>query len=1124
MPKRIIDDANPPVVWRNSTFTWKRLVGNKWVKRQQTVSMFLTQAEINRGITLEDKAKGYWTIKMEKLEMESGLVTSDYSFKFTALPTPVPPRRIRTRIKMKHFVFDLADEVKQSWDTRTGKCVFDYLIYKYKDVPGFKKKMTYKYLNALFRCDICPDEVNPLEQGVSIEQLRKFCDDVSINMYAFDEDENYIEFYEPATTKTNKGKPLVFRIFNDHFYPIEDKTKRDSLTAKAVAIKKNINCSMVKQPKKISTPEPPTTYNLINPETKLDLDERNKFALREVFTREQIPFPIKPKNFSYKDGSIQHILIGTDLIMTSEIDPISKYLMENMFEGRYQGENMSTLLYKLWEQTYPNCFNQNPMQSTYNIGVYNALRTQGVKTRTHYGLTGEEHLHYLEKVDISPNNVIFEDEPTIPPKIITREATSMDKWVGIEPKPTIEKNVLPDIVDLDDRTIIQKLLDDGVAKCYDIEKCYSSLILNPMDIWIKLDFDSELEPYEEMEGDLDRGLYFVETNDLTLLHMSNWYSNKILDYAKSEGIEFKIIYQIIDCSDDFYHDITGEDIDKIDFFKPFLDRVLSIDLEDKDVEKSAKKLLINQITGLLGKTKSSVSNVGLHNTANGVWDRILKDIDRKGVNPNELCVEELEVDDKKLWVYGSNYKTDRYTDNIPMYIQILDWSNILLHQLQKRVGGTCIYRKTDCIVMVGGRELELDEKTSETSNWGKPRKEDMVRARNLNFKYIMRYDRHIPTPTIKENWKVFYELTDSNQAEAIVKTFLEQGGGLIEGRAGTGKTFVIKEAIRLGLLDDDEKFRWCFTNKASRNLGGITIHKALGLGRDLRVAKPLLDFYTNSTNRWVVIDEIGMIGKELWEVIQFVKYYTGINFILLGDFRQVPPVEERDFDEILEDMDYFNHPTIKYLANNNKCELTTMKRYDEDLWNYAEQVSLNIKKGVERDMIIDSVEKLINVRNICYSNRVRKAINNTCQAYMIEKVPYKFIPYEGNDGKYRYNAYIYNGLPVMAIEGIKDLNICNSDEFVVKSFTDTHITLDYIADEIEDIVIKVEEFHSKFVVNYCSTTHKVQGLTIEEDLLIWESVFMDKKILYTAITRARRLNQVHNPIVEIELKEEDWVL
>jgi hypothetical protein len=56
-------------------------------------------------------------------------------------------------------------------------------------------------------------------------------------------------------------------------------------------------------------------------------------------------------------------------------------------------------------------------------------------------------------------------------------------------------------------------------------------------------------------------------------------------------------------------------------------------------------------------------------------------------------------------------------------------------------------------------------------------------------------------------------------------------------------------------------------------------------------------------------------------------------FLLIGDNKQLPPVEDEDID------DYFNHPAVKYLANGNRNILTVLKRFDETLYNYLKDVT-----------------------------------------------------------------------------------------------------------------------------------------------------------------------------------------
>jgi hypothetical protein len=72
---------------------------------------------------------------------------------------------------------------------------------------------------------------NPLETGVSIAMLRKFCNRYRCSMYAYDADDELVEFYKPDgfdTENHHHKAPLIFRCWNKHFYPIEDEKERKS--------------------------------------------------------------------------------------------------------------------------------------------------------------------------------------------------------------------------------------------------------------------------------------------------------------------------------------------------------------------------------------------------------------------------------------------------------------------------------------------------------------------------------------------------------------------------------------------------------------------------------------------------------------------------------------------------------------------------------------------------------------------------------------------------------------------------------------------------------------------------------------------------------------------------------
>ena len=1149
-----------PISFENYKLTWKRQ-GKRGRPQNKSYIYTGTQTEEDRqkGITVEMKAMDFFRIKRQIIESESGNISSD--FNIIAVRTKnkrgaiTPSKTVNIKKQaMRQYVYELDGEIPQDWDTRTGKCVFDYLIYRFKNENGFKKGMNYSDLNNIFKSDFVAEEENPLISGVSIEQLKKFCDYYKTRMYAYDEDCKEIECYTPTKVIRNKI-PLIFRLFNNHFYPIEDKDERYRLSHQGNGTnntfsKKSLMFVKKKRP----------TYNIIAPESELDLEGRNNFILSHIYKRNTLPYPIKPANISFSAGSFNYIILENDYIMSSPICEISKKMFKTLYNEEYQGENITSLLYRIWSDIYTYDIQRHSLQSTYNVAVYDALHADSVKYRTHLGMTDEEHLKYLE---VLPKRLSEVSEKLVKKADYTKALSckkplerekkvigEMDKYIikkaGFIESEKVAKYCINVIIDnifseyknplTDDvleeplnaevlknplkaeYRVIDELLDNGGAVSYDIEKCYSSLILNPMDTWIRFDFESELEPYKEQgKAELLRGLYFCETYDLTVLHQSNWYSNKIVDYAKSEGIDFKITYQIIDKTGDTFKEKYTENgkektktMLKSDYFKRYIDKVLSLKIEDKEIERDVKKSLINLLTGILGKTQKHIAKVGVHNELESIWEKIQTQVNTPLC---EISLRELsfsEEEDKKLWIYGLNNSYELYENSLPMYIQILDWSNILLHRMIKEVGGKCIYRKTDCIVAIGGNKLIIPERKGETDGWGKARYEKIDMVKRFNFTKIRNGDRHIKKPEFIA-WKTYDEFKDSDQWEDIIKILIKDGGGLIEGRAGVGKTHIIKQAIKEGIIENDATCRWCFTNKASRNLDGITIHSALSINIITGESSPSkLNYY--KTKKHIIIDEIGMINKALWKQIQLVKKLCGCIFILLGDYRQLPPIE---IEEITDDMGYFNHPTVKYLANNNRCDLTVRKRYDELLWNFAELVCSGQVLEIPNYKNIYSEEDIINVRNICFTNNSRHRINNTCMAYKIKTMAYKYLPYIGNYNKQAYNAYIYEGLPIMATSTNSKLNIMNSDEFIVNSYDDNNMNITEV--RFDDTIggtldIALSDFHKLFVVNYCATTHKSQGLTIKnQPLLIWENHIMDKKLVYTAITRATLYENVFRP-------------
>jgi ATP-dependent exoDNAse (exonuclease V) alpha subunit len=254
-----------------------------------------------------------------------------------------------------------------------------------------------------------------------------------------------------------------------------------------------------------------------------------------------------------------------------------------------------------------------------------------------------------------------------------------------------------------------------------------------------------------------------------------------------------------------------------------------------------------------------------------------------------------------------------------------------------------------------------------------------------------------------------------------------------------------------------------------------------------------------------------MIGRDLWSRLCLLKQeLPHLIFLLLGDEKQIPPVEQNTIK------DYFNHPAVKYICNYNKNILNVRKRYDEILYNLLEDVD---------NIDITKYPKLITDRNICYYNKTRIRINKMWNdKYKKEGdlfLPKPIAKSTDDDDKIKLtqDMYIYENMPIIAMRTKWDkeegLLFANSETFNICCIENEYIGIfnerpdENGEKEAYNLSIPIEEFNKYFLMNYCSTTHKAQGETITENFTIYDWDAMDTKLRYTALSRAKKIDQVY---------------
>jgi len=983
---------------------------NSFIHRKETTLTAVGKKNIDYVIN------NYIERQIDRLIKDSKIVSVKVEDKDYVVTEIKREKTDKKSIKMKHAqALNLDGEEVQFWDTGKGRCVYDFLIWRYSNIKGCKKICTDEKLDELFSKYINEkdEEIivsNPQEDGVCVYQLINFCEAVGCRMYAMDENMNILHLHTPLNINKS-ASPLMYKVKNNHLYAIMD-------------------CKSTAAKYRKTKGESKTNMNYENKETKnkeeveiviVETDKPSMEFMLDTMIKEGIE--INNKNISFNDSGVASFTLNKKKYIFNEDDSVKnaqKIMKAN--EKEYSGETTHTLLANLLENNYK-------QKSICNPHTYKTLVAENTKYRTHYGIVGNH----------------TEEE-------------------------------------------IRQLVESGDAIPYDIAKCYTACISDPYDNWMFLDFNDEWAPYD---GTLKTGLYYIETDDMTLFTGSNIYSNKIIELGIKEGIELTITKQLI-----------PKYIQDKDYYSKLLDEIHTICKGDKDLKKS----LINIITGFLGKHKTTKYFPKLTTDPTVVWN----DFCSPEYHENETFAYKYE----NYYIYGYKKNFKKAEINIPHYIQIVDWSNMRLYNMIKKSGGECLFRKTDCAVILNG-SLQTGDKIGDYRICELPKKLGMMRPVEER-----KLDKEIIDCT---SWGFVDSINDSDQVEEVFDLLMKTKALLNVSRAGTGKTWNCLEVEKrfMKRMKNPKVIKLAFTNKASMNMGGKTIHKFLKLNKEGKFKLSWLNSLRNNTLLFI-IDEISMIGSYLWRRLVELKKYLGNSayFILCGDYRQAQPVEN-------DSVDYFNSEAVKYLSNNTRIEFVVRKRYDEDLWDFAEDVyerdytNYDLVKRIHKD----DLEFLSKSANICYYNSTRKSLNTRINNYVAKSKQNKInIPYIHNkeseipeNKALQQDVIVYEGLPIMAIKTHsenKSVKCVNNESFVVENIDDD-ITMSStrINEEGEEykhtITCKQEDFHNLFVMKYCSTTHKNQGDTIDKDIVIFDYACMDKNLKYTAITRAKKLSQIH---------------
>jgi len=148
-------------------------------------------------------------------------------------------------------------------------------------------------------------------------------------------------------------------------------------------------------------------------------------------------------------------------------------------------------------------------------------------------------------------------------------------------------------------------------------------------------------------------------------------------------------------------------------------------------------------------------------------------------------------------------------------------------------------------------------------------------------------------------------------------------------------------------------------------------------------------------------------------------------------------------------------------------------------------------------------------KNICYLNSTRIKVNTDCCNQFTKDKRYETVEFKYDNKKETYK--VCQNMPVLATTNLKDKNIFNTMEFVIEKIEGNKF-------KVNNEWFDKKEFSESFIPSFCVTVYKYKGADINEPYNIHDVNRMDKKQIYTALSRTTKMEYIHVNNKEINNK------
>jgi hypothetical protein len=579
------------------------------------------------------------------------------------------------------------------------------------------------------------------------------------------------------------------------------------------------------------------------------------------------------------------------------------------------------------------------------------------------------------------------------------------------------------------------------------------------------------------------GMYYIITENCFPLRGCGWYFEPLVKYCLNE--------KLITLNDIKIEFIPSRTLAN-DHFQEVIDTLLTAFESDINLQKKS----VNAYIGLMGRMKRTATSTKFNLKPEGAAEWLSNENNK---SKDVMIINEILANGEILYkgIFSQDITTE--STNYPIYSMILQMEALELHTLENIIinkGGIPLDRNTDAIRYTRKTEIDISSYYWDKNQTVLKYQEEM--SKPLMVEKLAKLNRpdngSIDKFSLNWNIQYDYQTTVEEKANEIIKN---NTSCHIDGRAGTGKTYLVNEIIKQIEAHGKKCYKFSPTNKAARLINGQTIHSLYYKFHHHN--KGILNGMMKDVE-YIFIDEVSMMSEKFYNLFITIKRtFPNIKFIISGDFGQLPPVCD-EWSELSSNQDYELSAGIYTLCDGNRIQLTKCRRSDDKLFELCKNVNqINIKDFP----VVEETYK-----NLAYTHKTRIEVNKKCMdRYLAEKgCEFIELPKKENFEKTQ-DVKLSVGMPIIAHTTDKKLNIINSETFVIKSINNNELVVK--TDNIE-IKLKTEDFHKFFYLGFCITIHASQGETFTEKYTIydWKYKIFSDKAKYVALSRATNYNNI----------------